>query len=68
MAEGDEIMDIAALSMAMSQQNLGLQVGVAVTKLAMDTGEQSNQLMMDMMKQMEMSVNPNLGSQIDIKL
>lgn len=61
-------MDIAALSMAMSQQSLGLQVGVAVTKLAIDTSEQSSQLMTDMLKTMELSVNPHLGSTVDIKL
>lgn len=61
-------MDIAALSMAMSQMNLGTQVGVAVTKLSMDTAEQSGQMMADMLKGIELSVNPNIGSQIDIKL
>lgn len=61
-------MDIAALSMAMSQMNLGTQVGVAVTKLSMDTAEQSGQMMTDMLKGMELSVNPSLGNQIDIKL
>ncbi|MGL4738152.1 MAG: YjfB family protein [Cellulosilyticaceae bacterium] len=61
-------MDIAALSMMMSQQNLGVQVGVAVTKMAMDTTEQTNQFMADMLKGMELSVNPHIGSQIDIKL
>lgn len=61
-------MDIAALSMAMSMQNASAQVGMAVTKMAMDTGEQSGQLMVDMIKQMEVSVNPNLGSKIDIRL
>ena len=61
-------MDIAALSMAMSQMNLGTQVGVAVTKLSMDTATESGQMMTDMLKSMELSVNPNIGSQIDIKL
>lgn len=61
-------MDIAALSMAMSQMNVGTQVGVAVTKLAMDTSEQGGQFMADMLKGMELSVNPNVGSQVDIKL
>lgn len=61
-------MDIAALSMAMSQMNLGTQVGVAVTKLSMDTAEQSGQMMANMIKGMELSVNPNMGSQIDIRL
>lgn len=61
-------MDIAALSTAMSQQNLGMQVGVAVTKLAMDANEQSGQVMAEMLKGMEQSVNPNVGSNIDIRL
>ncbi|MHC1749832.1 MAG: YjfB family protein [Cellulosilyticaceae bacterium] len=61
-------MDIAALSMAMSMQNAGGQVGMAVTKMAMDTGEQAGQIMVDMIKQMELSVNPQLGSSIDIRL
>ena len=61
-------MDIAALSMAMSQMNVGTQVSLAVTKLSMDTNEQGGQFMADMLKGMELSVNPNLGSQIDIKL
>lgn len=61
-------MDIAALSMAMSQMNVGTQVGLAVTKLSMDTASQSAQTMADMLKGMELSVNPNIGSQIDIKL
>lgn len=61
-------MDIAALSIAMSQMNLGTQVGVAVTKLSMDTAEQSGQMMTNMLKGMELSVNPKVGSQIDIKL
>ena len=61
-------MDIAALSMAMSQMNLGAQVSTGVTKLSMDTATESGQMMTDMLKSMERSVNPNVGSQIDIKL
>ena len=61
-------MDIAALSMAMSQMNIGTQVNMAVTKLAMDSSEQSGQFMADMLKGIELSVNPHVGSQIDIKL
>lgn len=61
-------MDIAALSIAMSQQNLGLQVGVAVTKLAMDSSDQSMQFMNDMLKTMELSAEPHKGQSIDIKL
>lgn len=61
-------MDIAALSMAMSQQNVGLQVGIAVTKLSMDSSDQNMQFMTDMLKTMELSVTPHVGGSIDIKL
>lgn len=61
-------MDITALSMMMNQQSLGVQVGMAVTKMAMDTSEQTAQFMSDMLKTMELSVNPHIGSQIDIRI
>lgn len=61
-------MDIAALSMALSQMNVGTQVSMGVTKLSMDTGKQTGQAMADMLKSMELSVNPNVGSNINVKL
>lgn len=61
-------MDIAALSTALAQQDLGAAVGVAVAKLTMDTVEQNGNNLAESLKQMELSVNPNLGSNIDIRL
>ncbi|OON98151.1 MAG: hypothetical protein ATN36_01320 [Epulopiscium sp. Nele67-Bin005] len=61
-------MDIASLSMAMSQQNVGMQLSTALTKMVLDTQEISADVMTDMMKSMELSVNPNLGSNIDVLL
>ena len=61
-------MDIAALSTALAQQDLGTAVGVAVAKLTMDTVEQNGANLAESLKQMEISVNPNLGSNIDIRL
>ncbi|MBP3886666.1 MAG: YjfB family protein [Cellulosilyticum sp.] len=61
-------MDIAALSTALAQQDLGTAVGVAVAKLTMDTAEQNGANLAESLKQMELSVNPNLGSNIDIRL
>ncbi|MGL4362156.1 MAG: YjfB family protein [Cellulosilyticaceae bacterium] len=62
-------MDIAALSIAMSQMNVATEVGAAVTKLSMDTTKtQSSQFMQDMIKSIEQSVNPGVGTVIDIKL
>ncbi|MBP3964309.1 YjfB family protein [Paenibacillus lignilyticus] len=57
-------MDIAALSMSLSQINLSQAVGISVLKLAKDqTTEQSQQ----MIQMMERSVQPNLGGNLDIR-
>ena len=65
-------MDIAAMSMAMSQMKLSQEVGVAVMKKAMDSSEGQMADLMKMMEVntriMEQSVNPNIGGTIDIKL
>lgn len=58
-------MDIAAISMAMSQQNLMTNVNVAILSKGLDTVED---LGTDMVKMMEQSVQPNLGKNIDITI
>lgn len=58
-------MDITALSTSLSQSNLMNQVSTSVLKLSMDTAEQS---MAGMIKMMETSVNPELGTTIDIRI
>lgn len=55
-------MDIAALSVSMSQASLGLQVGVSVAKLAMENVTQNSD---DLIKMMELSINPNVGTNFD---
>ncbi|WP_313568851.1 YjfB family protein [Acetoanaerobium noterae] len=57
-------MDIAALSMSLSQMKVAQEASVSVMKLAMDTAQGQ---MQDLTKIMEQSVNPNLGTSIDIK-
>ncbi|OHW61569.1 hypothetical protein EUAN_20070 [Andreesenia angusta] len=58
-------MDIAALSMGLSQMKLANEVGASVMKLAMDTAKDQSA---ELTKMMEMSVNPHIGGSIDIKL
>lgn len=58
-------MDIAAMSTIMAQSNIKQLAGIALTKKVMDIAEVQNT---NMIKMMEQSVNPNLGSNIDIKL
>ena len=58
-------MDIATLSMGLSQMQLAQEVGVSVLKMAMETSEVQA---VDLTKLMEQSVTPHLGGNIDISL
>lgn len=61
-------MDIAALSMSLAQVDLSAKVGMKVMGLMKEQVEMSGQSLIQDLQQMELSVNPNVGSQIDIKL
>jgi len=58
-------MDIGALSMSMSTQALSEQVGIALARKTMDVANQNSQ---DLIKMMELSVNPNLGCNLDLRV
>ena len=64
-------MDIASVSIALSQNNLQQQVGLAVMKMAMgNAADQSNfiaAMANDTSKAMESSVQPYLGVMVDIQ-
>jgi hypothetical protein len=57
--------DIAALSVAMNQSQIQQQASLSVMKMAMNTAEQNS---VDLTKMLEQSVQPHLGSSIDVKL
>ena len=63
-------MDIAGVSMALSNVSLQSQVGTAVLDKAMDTNETLGQGLVQMIDAaaMERSVNPSIGSNFDLKL
>lgn len=61
-------MDIAAMSMSLSQTNLSTQVSMAVMNICKDQMEQSGADLVNSIKSMELSVNPNVGSKIDIRI
>lgn len=69
-------MDIAAMSMVLSQMQLQQQVSTSVLKMAMETPEaQLNKLVQSMevnaeisAKAMEHSVVPHLGTNLDVSL
>lgn len=58
-------MDIAALSISMSQSSLSQQVGISLEKKAIDNLNDNSQ---SLIKLMELSANPNLGSRLDVRV
>ena len=63
-------MDIAAVSMALSQVDLGAKVGTAMLDKAMDSNEELGAGLVRMIDsaQMELSVNPNIGGNFDVRI
>ena len=65
-------MDIAALSMNLSQMKLAQQASISVMKMAMDTSQAGVTDLLQALeantKIMEQSVNPHIGRSIDISL
>lgn len=58
-------MDIAALSIGLSQMKVSQEAGISVMKIAMDTAQDQTN---DLTKMMEQSISPHLGSRLDISL
>lgn len=66
-------MDIAGLSTAMSMAKVQTDWGMKMLSKAMDTADTQGAQLAQMMAsvptaQMELSVNPHIGSQIDIRI
>ena len=59
-------MDIAQLSMVMSESRVQHSAGIAVMKMAMDTGKENATQMTEMIK--NSAVDPNLGNHLDVSV
>lgn len=59
-------MDIAMLSMIMSQSRVQQDAGIAVMKMAMDTGKENANQMTEMIE--NVAVDSNLGNHIDVSV
>ncbi|KAA0957471.1 putative motility protein [Planococcus sp. ANT_H30] len=57
-------MDIAALSMAMSQASVRTEANVSIMKKTIDQAETNGQ---DVVKMLEQSVQPHIGGSVDLK-
>ncbi|EQB89171.1 hypothetical protein J2Z44_003747 [Clostridium punense] len=58
-------MDIGALSMVMSQSKVQEPAGLAVMKMAMNTGKETSAQLTEMLKNAD--VDPNLGTHLDTR-
>ncbi|MBQ2800182.1 MAG: YjfB family protein [Lachnospiraceae bacterium] len=58
-------MDISEISVSMNQTSLMTAVSTAVLGMSLDMVETSGE---NMVKMMELSVNPNIGSNIDVSV
>lgn len=62
-------MDIAELSMVLSQNRVMNDYGVAMLSKSLDMAMDTSETLTEMMdNSMELSVNPDIGSNIDIRL
>ncbi len=59
-------MDIAALSIIMSQSRVQESVGIAVMNMAMDTGKENASQMVELMN--NSAVDPSLGNNLDVSV
>ena len=57
-------MDIAALSMLLSQSRVQQSAGIAVMKITMDIGKANTSKMTEMMN--NVAADPNLGNNLDV--
>ncbi|MGH4141098.1 YjfB family protein [Clostridium sp.] len=58
-------MDIGVLSMTMSQSRVQQSAGIAVMKIAMDTGKENATTITEMVK--NIAVEPNVGQNLDVR-
>ena len=60
-------MDIAAMSVVLSQSNIQQQAGLSVTKMAMGVDTNAGDFIASLAGQTTPPVHPFLGAQLDIK-
>ena len=61
-------MDISQLSTVMAMQDLGIQVNMAAMKLGKEMIQQNGEQLVASIKDMEYSIKPHNGNNIDIAI
>lgn len=66
--QGGVLLDIAGVSLALAQTKVQNNFGVAMLSKALDVTDEQGSALVNMMNKstMELSVNPNIGSNFDV--
>ena len=61
-------MDVTALAVNINNLKLSNDVGISVLKKAMDVTKQQSSELLDEIKELELSINPAIGSNINTRI
>lgn len=61
-------MDVTALAVNINNLKLSNDVGISVLKKAMDVTKEQSSALLDEIKELELSINPAIGSNINTKI
>ena len=61
-------MDVTALAVDINNLKLSNDVGISVLKKAMDVTKQQSSELLDEIKELELSINPAIGSNVNTRL
>ena len=61
-------MDVTALAVNINNLKLSNDVGISVLKKAMDVTKQQSSALLDEIKELELSINPAIGSNVNTKI
>ncbi len=61
-------MDVTALTVNINNLKLSNDVGISVLKKAMDVTKEQSSALLDEIKELELSINPAIGSNVNTKI
>ena len=61
-------MDVTALAVDINNLKLSNDVGISVLKKAMDVTKQQSSALLDEIKELELSLNPAIGSNVNTRI
>ncbi|EFM39827.1 putative motility protein [Peptostreptococcaceae bacterium AS15] len=61
-------MDVTALAVNINNLKLSNDVGISVLKKAMDVTKEQSSALLDEIKELELSINPAIGSNVNTRI